>query len=219
MKAHKNKYSTLSYYTGILGVSLFVASVFNSGHLIEGYSHLSQFISESYASNTEYGLYLRLLGFIPSGVLILWFSFFVANGFSAVVNQSIAKVGLIGFGITYGLFTVLTSVFVCDAGCEGESLNQILHNVLGFLTYLTVPIFILLIGKGLSKNVVTKPLGKKFTILGFFSIVSVVLFFSFYDSNIIGLLQRLTEALFLLPILLCYLLINRTQGEKYQNQY
>ena len=219
MKGQKNKYSTLSYYTGILGLSLFVASVFNGGHLIEGYSHLSQFISESYASNTEYGLYLRLLGFIPSGLLILWFSFFVANGFSAIANQSIAKVGLIGFGITYGLFTALASVFVCEAGCKGESLNQMLHNILGLLTYLTVPIFILLIGKGLSKNVVTKSLGKKFTILGFICLVSVVLFFSFYDSNFIGLLQRLTEALFLLPILLCYLLINRTQGEKNQNQY
>ena len=88
-----------------------MASVFNGGHLIEGYSHLSQFISESYASNTEYGLYLRLLGFIPSGVLILWFSFFVANGFSAAANQSIAKVGLIGFGISYGLHTISATVF------------------------------------------------------------------------------------------------------------
>lgn len=193
-----------------------MASVFYGGHLIEGYSHLSQFISESYTSNMEYGLYLRLLGFIPSGVLILWFSSFVSNGFSTVANQSIAKIGMIGFGITHGLFTALASVFVCEAGCKGESINQILHNMLGLLTYATVPIFILLIGKGLSKNVVTKSLGKKFTILGFFSIVSVVLFFSFYDSNFIGLLQRLTEALFLLPILLCYLLINRTQGEKYK---
>jgi len=143
----------VKHYIGILSILLFAGSVLIGGHLINGYSHLSQFISEIYAKGTEYGLHLRLFGFIPSGVLILWFAFSVEHIVSKHLKESLIKVGLIGFGLTYGLFTTLVSIFICDVGCEGnESLNQILHNIIGLLTYLFTPIFILLIGKGLSKK-------------------------------------------------------------------
>ena len=195
-----------------------MAAVFNGGYLMEGYSHLSQFISEIYASGTEFGLYLRLLGFIPSGLLIFWFSLFMAKCIAIETNQVLAKVGLIGFGVTYGLFTAFSSIFICDASCDGESLKQILHNVLGLLTYLTVPIFIMFVGKGLSKNHRTKSIAIKFTLLGYLSIVSVISFFIFYGSYYVGLIQRLTEALFLTNVLLCYLLINKTENQFFIDQ-
>ena len=48
----------LTFLIGILGVSLFVISSIVGGLLIENYNILSQFISESYAIDTEYGIFL-----------------------------------------------------------------------------------------------------------------------------------------------------------------
>tara|TARA_R110000744_G_scaffold248339_1_gene364734 strand:- start:2001 stop:2171 length:171 start_codon:yes stop_codon:yes gene_type:complete len=49
-------------YIGILGVSLFAIAAIVGPLLIEDYSVISQYISESFASNTEYGWYLQYFG-------------------------------------------------------------------------------------------------------------------------------------------------------------
>ena len=56
-------------YIGILGVSLFGLAAIIGPLLIEDYSIVSQYISESFASNTQYGKYLQYLGYVPSGIL------------------------------------------------------------------------------------------------------------------------------------------------------
>ena len=60
---------------GLLGVFLLVFTFIISGLLIENYDIKSQFISESFAVDTEYGLYLRIFGYIPSGIIIAIFCF------------------------------------------------------------------------------------------------------------------------------------------------
>jgi hypothetical protein len=101
-------YKTLTNYTGILGAVLFIATTIIGGFVFEDYSHISQYISESYASGTEYGHLLRWYGYVPSGLLIAVFCFSKARFLS---EYKYAFFGFIGFGVFYGIFTSLVSVF------------------------------------------------------------------------------------------------------------
>jgi len=60
---------------GFIGVSLLLFTFILGGLLIENYDITSQFIGETYAVDTKYGLYLRLFGYIPSGIMISLFYF------------------------------------------------------------------------------------------------------------------------------------------------
>ncbi|WP_193755642.1 hypothetical protein [Psychromonas sp. psych-6C06] len=53
-------------YIGILGVSLFAIAAIVGPLLIEDYSLVSQYISESFAVDTRYGTYLQYLVYVPS---------------------------------------------------------------------------------------------------------------------------------------------------------
>ena len=63
------------FLIGILGVILFVGSSIIGGLLIDNYSVTSQYISETCAADRAYGVWLRLLGYIPSGILFTLFYF------------------------------------------------------------------------------------------------------------------------------------------------
>ena len=47
---------------GFIGISLLLFTIVFGGLLIENYDVKNQFISESYAIDTKYGFFLRLLG-------------------------------------------------------------------------------------------------------------------------------------------------------------
>ena len=142
----------ITFLIGILGVSLFVVSSILDGFLIENYSILSQYINESYAIDTEYGKILRTFGYIPSGILITLFCFLGVRYFQP---SKLLKKGLYGIGIFYGLATVIVGIFPCDSGCNKElidpSSSQLIHDFVGLLAYLFVPIFMVLIGLALKK--------------------------------------------------------------------
>ena len=55
---------TITCYIGILGVSLFVVAAIAGGFLIENYSIVSQYISETYAIDTANGVILRTVGYL-----------------------------------------------------------------------------------------------------------------------------------------------------------
>lgn len=138
---------------GIVGVILFVVSSILGGFLIEDYNRLSQYISESYAIDTEYGKILRTFGYIPSGIFMTLFCFLGVRYFQ---SSKLLKIGFYGIGIFYGLATVVVGIFPCDSGCNKElidlSSSQLIHNFMGLLTYLFVLVFIILIGLGLKKS-------------------------------------------------------------------
>ena len=64
---------------GFIGISLLLFTIVFGGLLIENYDVKNQFISESYAIDTKYGFFLRLLGYIPSGIIITLFYFMGEN--------------------------------------------------------------------------------------------------------------------------------------------
>jgi len=197
----KNKFTFL---IGILGVSLFIISSIVGGFLIENYSILSQYISETYAIDTEYGVNLRTFGYIPSGILLTLFCFIGVTYFQP---SKLIKIGFYGIGIFYGLATVIVGIFPCDSGCNRQlvdpSTSQIIHNLMGLLTYIFVPICMILIGVGLKKL----PNYNRFSIqsitYGAISILFAYLLVSNSNSEYVGLYQRMVEIVFIIWIISC----------------
>ena len=85
---------------GFIGVSLLIFTLIFGGLLIENYDITNQFISESYAIDTKHGVSLRLLGYIPSGIIIALFCFL---GKKYLDSKLVVKIGFYGIGIFYGL--------------------------------------------------------------------------------------------------------------------
>jgi len=185
---------TLTFWLGIIGALLFTVASILGGFQLENYSHISQFISESYAIDTPYGIYLRVLGYIPSGLLIALFAF---SAIRILPKSNLAKVGLVLFGVFYGIATIIVGVFPCDAGCNKELINptisQIIHNITGAFTYLIVPVALILIG------IVARQWtnGKTISILSFICGIIAIGFSLQLSSNptgsLIGLQQRIIE--------------------------
>lgn len=117
------------------------------GVLFESYSHITQFISESYATGTQYREKLRFYGFLPSGLCFFLFGLFAPKHLPKAANINLL---FLVFAIFYGLGTITVSIFPCDEGCTPELIDplisQLIHNLVGGLTYLMVPMAILLIG-------------------------------------------------------------------------
>jgi hypothetical protein len=194
--------STVSSF-GIAGVALFVIAALSGALLIPGFSQASQFLSESYAIDTKYGIYLRLLGYIPSGLLMLIFCF---SAVSHLPKNTATSVALKGIGLFYGGGTILTGIFPCDAGCNKELIDpsaaQLIHSVSGLFTYTTVPFFVIMLGFAAVKWKNSGSTGKLILFCGFLSLVFAVLFFTQLSSPYGGLIQRTLEGSVLLAILL-----------------
>lgn len=189
---------------GILGVLCFVISTIMAGRQIPDYSHISQLISESYAIDTPFGPYFRFFGFLPSGIFISIFSF-LATG--KLPNGLATKIGFWGLGIFYGLGTVVVSIFPCDHGCNPElidpSLSQVIHNLMGFLTYLIVPISVLLLGIAAQKWPNAKYLSYAGLVCGLVAFVFVGILSADLHGKFAGLYQRIIEGSILVWISLC----------------
>ena len=198
----------ITFFIGILGVSLFVVSSILGGLLIENYNIVSHYISETYAIDTEYGIILRIFGYIPSGILIALFCFLGARYFQP---SKLIKIGFYGIGIFYGLGTVIVGLFPCDSGCNKElidpSFSQLIHNFVGLLTYLFVPVFMILIGLGLKRSPNNNPFSLQSIVFGAVSIFLVSILVTNSASEYIGLYQRMVESVFAIWIIFCAMAI------------
>ena len=198
----------LTFFIGILGVGLFVVAAIVGGFLMEDYSVTSQYISESYAIDTEYGIVLRTYGYIPSGILLTIFAFVASK---KLAQAKLTKIGFYGLAVFYGMATILVGFFPCDSGCNKQfidpSVSQVIHNLTGFLTYIFVPVSMILIGIGLQKSPMYKRLSKQGITYGIISALFVYLLFSDANSTYIGLYQRIIESVFVIWIITCAIAI------------
>jgi hypothetical protein len=185
---------TKTFWAGIFGAFIFIMSSVIGGFLIEDYSHIKQFISESYAIDTTYGFYLRIFGYIPSGILITFFAF---SAIRLVPKHTLTTLGLMGVGLFYGIGTIIVSFFPCDSGCNKEfinpSISQFIHNVTGALTYLIVPVSLILIGIGSKKWNNSRKLSIISISSGIIALVFVMQLTNENSENYIGLFQRIIE--------------------------
>jgi len=201
----KNK---IIYFTGIFGVLLFISTTIIATFLNEDYNSFSQLISELTTTGVPNGKLLRWIGIIPSGILISIFSFLAISKFP---NSKLSKIGFVGFGIFYGIATIIVGVFPCDEGCSIDlnnvSSSQIIHSLSGLLTYIFVPLSLFLIGFGLLKFKEHRKLALITLSSAFVGAIFVALFFNIIESNFSGVIQRFTEAVFLCWILICSIII------------
>ncbi|MEO6684103.1 MAG: DUF998 domain-containing protein [Ginsengibacter sp.] len=190
----KNIIGVRASWFGLLGVIFFVSSTILGGLQFSNYSHLSQLISESYAIGTPYGVQLRFFGFIPSGIFITAFAFLAIKN---LPKSKITQIGFLGIGIFYGIGTIVVSLFPCDKGCNKElidpSLSQLIHNLTGLLTYIIVPISLIIISASARKW----PNSKCVSYLSFICGLTAVLFVSILSADLqskfAGLFQRIIE--------------------------
>ena len=198
----------LTFLIGIVGASLFIVSSVLGGLLIDNYNIISQYISESYAIDTEYGMVLRTFGFIPSGIFIAIFCF---TGVRFFAPTKLLNIGFYGIGLFYGLATVVVGIFPCDSGCNKDfidpSTSQLIHNFMGLLTYLFVPVLIILIGLELKKIQKNTVFPLQSIVLGVISFLFVSVLFLNSNSKYIGLYQRIIELVFILWVVFCAIAI------------
>jgi hypothetical membrane protein len=196
---------------GIIGVLLFIGTTIIAGMLFPGYSHTAQFISESYALGTAHGPMLRFLGYLPSGLCIAAFAYYALK---AVPKSGLTRFGFAAIGIFYGLATVLVSIFPCDAGCDSgpvpPSVSQLIHNLSGFLTYMIVPLSLILLGVAARRW----PKGKTLSTFGIVCGITAMLFVGILTANLhsgfAGFYQRIIEGSILLWVLACSVYLRRT---------
>ena len=199
---------------GILGVVIFITATILGGYFFPDYSHLEQFISESYATGTSHEWALRWYGFIPSGLLLMLFGFLAPLNFP---KSSVLKIGFYGIAIFYGIGTLITGLFPCDFGCDidmiSPSLSQFIHNVAGTFAYLVTPICLLLISLKIKPFISNKSVSSWLLVLSVVAILCTALFVTNIDMTYIGLVQRGIEASILIWIVTLCLNLKKTENE------
>ncbi|MGK0386432.1 MAG: hypothetical protein ACI849_001048 [Patiriisocius sp.] len=199
----------LLFFIGIIGVSFFGLASILGGFQFENYDPISQYISETMAIGTPYGKTLRLFGYIPSGILLTLFSY---GAYTKFPKTNLTTFGFWGLAIFYGIATIVVAIFPCDQGCNKElinpSISQLIHNLTGLLTYIFVPISILLIGIGLRKSKNYLQLSNIGVLLGILCIVFVSIL-SDPLTSYAGLYQRIIESLYILWIIACAIYIKK----------
>lgn len=113
---------------GVIGPILFTVLVIAAGLVYDGYSHVSQKISELGGQGAEYAI-LQNLNFAVLGVLILGFSWALAR----VLGPPYLGPALIAY---FGLITVVQALLPCDIGCQGRTTIGLLHNVTGLSSFI-----------------------------------------------------------------------------------
>ena len=189
---------------GFLAVLFFATATILSGLQFSNYSHISNLISESYAIGTPYGVQLRFFAFMPSGIFITAFAFFAIK---SLPKSKLTQIGYLGVGIFYGIGTILVSFFPCDKGCNNEmidpSISQLIHNLSGMLTYMIVPICLIIIGVAAIKWKAAKFVTFSGIVFGLIAMLFVGILSVNLQSNYVGLYQRIIEGSILLFILIC----------------
>lgn len=109
---------------GVIGPVLFTVLVIVGGVLYDGYSHVSQKISELGGEGAKYAL-LQNLNFIVLGVLVIGLSWALARVLGPP-HLGPASIGF--FGLSSSIANGLLS---CDVGCQGETTVGLLHNITG----------------------------------------------------------------------------------------
>jgi putative Mn2+ efflux pump MntP len=201
----------LVFCTGILGVTFFGVASFLGGFQFDNYNPISQYISETMAVGTPYGKVLRFFGYIPSGILLTIFGF---TGLKKLPKSNLTKIGFWGIGVFYGIATIIVGLFPCDKGCNKElvdpSISQVIHNLTGLLTYIFVPISIIIIGVGLRQSKKYDGLSKIAFFCGLICLVFIGLLLSDPLTNFAGLFQRIIEGIFIIWIIACSIFIKRS---------
>jgi len=154
------------------------------------YNLINHFISELGAAGAEYSRIINYFGFVPTAFSALIITLLLQSKFS---NTRLSRAGflLVGSGVFIGYFGAF--IFPCDYGCPAEgSFSQNMHNNLGLISYLIIPVGLFILGIGLRKEpMIINPLipfvATFVFLLGFFMMLNPS------QIDLLGLWQRLAD--------------------------
>ena len=112
---------------GIAAPIVFTILVAVSGFIYEGYSHVTQAVSELGGVEAQYPL-LQNANFFLIGVLFIAFAFGLHRGIGGGNGSIFGPVLVGGFGVSAGMGSAFLP---CDPGCEFQTLTGTLHNLTG----------------------------------------------------------------------------------------
>ena len=172
---------------------LFLSSIILTeliGFLRSDYNLINHFISELGAAGAEYSRIINYFGFVPTAFSALIIVLLLQSKFS---NTRLSRAGLllVGSGVFIGYFGAF--IFPCDYGCPAEgSFSQNMHNNLGLIYYLIIPVGLFVLGIGLRKEpmIINSSIsfGAAFVfLLGFFMMLNPS------QIDLLGLWQRLAD--------------------------
>ena len=174
-------------------LTLFLSSIILTeliGFFRSDYNLINHFISELGAAGAEYSRIINYFGFVPTAFSALIIALLLQSKFS---NTRLSRAGLllVGSGVFIGYFGAF--IFPCDYGCPAEgSFSQNMHNNLGLIYYLIIPVGLFVLGIGLRKEpmIINSSIsfGATFVfLLGFFMMLNPS------QIDLLGLWQRLAD--------------------------
>ena len=174
-------------------LTLFLSSIILTeliGFLRSDYNLINHFISELGAAGAEYSKIINYFGFVPTAFSALIIALLLQSKLS---NTRLSRAGLllVGSGVFIGYFGAF--IFPCDYGCPAEgSFSQNMHNNLGLIYYLIIPVGLFVLGIGLRKEpmIINSSIsfGATFVfLLGFFMMLNPS------QIDLLGLWQRLAD--------------------------
>ena len=176
-----------------LCLTLFFSSIMLTefiGFLRSDYNLINHFISELGAAGAEYSIIINYFGFLPIALSALTITFLLQSKFP---NNRLSRAGLllVGSGVFIGYFGAF--IFPCDFGCPAEgSFSQNMHNNLGLIYYLIIPVGLFVLGIGLRTEAMIINASISFSatsifLLGFFMMLNPS------QTDLLGLWQRLAD--------------------------
>lgn len=130
---------------GILAPPLFAAVVIYLATRYEGYSHVSQAISELGGEGATDPL-LQSINFFVLGVLVLGLAWALFRSGAGTARGAVLVAG-------FGLFSAIgDSIFPCDLGCAGTTTVGFVHNLLGVIGFVLAIAGMLVLGRHWSRD-------------------------------------------------------------------
>lgn len=194
--------------TSLLSLAVVVLLALVAGAATPQYSHVSQFISELGARGAPWEWSVRLLGFLPAGVLLLAFCAFAYRALPRSPGLTFALGSLALFAAGY----LVAAAFPCDPGCRPAqpSLSQVIHNLGGMVGYVLAPAFLFAFARaarawpGAGHLVIAGYVAAALSLIGVLTLSPA--------SPAVGLSQRLLEASVLGWVALCGVYIARRRS-------
>jgi hypothetical protein len=198
----------LAATTSLLSLAIVVLMAVAAGAATPQYSHVSQFISELGARGAAWEWRVRLLGFLPAGVLLIAFCGLAYRALPRSTGLTFALSGLALYAAGY----LVAAGFPCDPGCRPPqpSGSQVIHNLGGLVGYVLAPAFLLAFARAARRwqaaaHLVVAGYGASaLSLIGLLTLSP--------DSPVVGLSQRLLEASVLGWTALCGVYIARSRS-------
>ena len=194
---------------GIAGPITFVLGIIIAGTQYDGYSHISQEISQLGGVDSQYP-WIQNLNFYLLSLTVIGFTFglhkAIDGGRGSIIG--IVLIALLGFSAAG-----LNSVFPCDSLCEGITAAGKLHLITGVGGVLAMAIGLTVVSRRMAKSLEWKTYSRYTLAAG---ILGFVLFFAIgvtkgiEDAEVDGLMQRIFISNYLIWLFVTGLRVVRT---------